>query len=109
VKSSECPHISQTSIEIDRQMWGENSPQFRQKHLAEFTAEDEESFIGMETVRACMDNPPPWRAGRLSTFIDWSTGGDETVIATANGNRLQIVAAFRERTRCNVSAGLRPC
>jgi hypothetical protein len=97
VKSSECPHISQASIEIDRQMWGEHSPQFRQKHLAEFTAEDEESFIAMETVRACMDNPPPWRGGRLSTFIDWSTGGDETVIATANGNRLQIVAAFRER------------
>jgi hypothetical protein len=42
------------------------SPQFRQKHLAEFTAEDEESFISVETVRACMDNPPPWRACRLS-------------------------------------------
>jgi len=97
VKSSECPHIPLTSIEIDKQMWGEHSPQFRQKHLAEFTAEDEESFIAMETVRACMDNPPPWRAGRLSTFIDWSTGGDETVIATASGNRLEIVAAFRER------------
>jgi hypothetical protein len=99
VKSSECPHISKESIEIDRQMWGEHSPQFRQKHLAEFTAEDEEAFISMETVRACMDNPPVFSAGRSSTFIDWSTGEDETVIATANGNRLQIVAAFRERSR----------
>src|SRR6516164_7470099 len=36
-------------------------------------------------------------AGRSSTFIDWSTGGDETVSATAKGNRIQIVAAFRER------------
>jgi len=97
VKSSECPHISKESIELDRAMWGEHSPQFRQKHLAEFTAEDEEAFISMETVRGCMDNPPVFSAGRSSTFIDWSTGGDETVIATANGNRLQIVAAFRER------------
>jgi hypothetical protein len=97
VKSSECPHISQAAIEIDRQMWGEHSPQFRQKHLAEFTAEDEEAFISMETARGCMDNPPVFSAGRSSIFIDWSTGGDETVIATANGNRLQIVAAFRER------------
>jgi hypothetical protein len=56
----------------------------RQKHLAGFTAEDEEAFIPMKT-------------GRSSTFIDWSIGVDETVIATANGNRLQIVAAFRER------------
>src|SRR5262249_57583824 len=77
-------------------MWGEHSPQFRQKHLAEFTVEDEEAFISMETARGCMDNPPVFRAGRSSTFIDWSTGGDETVIATATGNRLHIVAAFRE-------------
>jgi hypothetical protein len=97
VKSSDCPHISQTSIEIDRQMWGEHSPQFRQKHLAEFTDEDEESFIPMETVRLCIDNPPAFSNGRTSTFIDWSTGGDETVIASAAGNRVQIVAAFRER------------
>jgi hypothetical protein len=71
--------------------------QFRQKHLAEFTAEHEEAFIPEETVRGCMDNPPVFLAGRSCTFIDWSTGGDETVIATANGNRIQIVAAFREK------------
>jgi phage terminase large subunit len=97
VKSSECPHINKESIELDRAMWGEHSPQFRQKHLAEFTAEDEEAFVPMEAVRACMDNPPAFLEGRSATFIDWSTGGDETVISTANGNRLQIVAAFRER------------
>jgi hypothetical protein len=102
VKSSECPHISQGSIEIDRQMWGEHSPQFRQKHLAEFTSDDEEAFIPMETVRRCMDNPPPFLGGRSATFVDWSTGGDERVIATADGNRLRIVAAFRERDAVQV-------
>src|SRR6516165_2873388 len=101
VKSSECPHISQASIEIDRQMWGENSPQFRQKHLAEFTAEDEESFIPMEAVRRCMDDPPTWQATfGPSVFIDWATGGDETVIAASEGNRLSVVAAFRVRDAC---------
>jgi phage terminase large subunit len=102
VKSSECPHIPAASIEIDRQMWGEHSPQFRQKHLAEFSAEDEEAFIPMESVRACLDSPPTWRAGPLAAFIDWSSGGDETVIASAQGNRLQIVAAFRERDSVQV-------
>ena len=62
VKSSECPHISKESIGLDRAMWGEHSPQFRQKHLAEFTAEDEEAFISIETVRGdsprVHDNPP---------------------------------------------------
>lgn len=66
MKSSECPHFSKESIEIDRQMWGENSPQFRQKHLAEFTEADTESFISAETVRNCMDNPPEFTEGRTS-------------------------------------------
>jgi hypothetical protein len=102
VKSSECPHISQTSIEINRQMWGEHSPQFRQRHLAEFTSDDEEAFIPMETVRGCVDNPPLFQGGRRAAFVDWSTGGDETVIATAEGNRLRIAAAFRERDAVQV-------
>jgi hypothetical protein len=97
VKSTECPHIPPQAIEIDREMWGEHSPQFRQKHLAEFTDEDEESFISMEVVRACIDHPPPCRAGFQAVFIDWSTGGDETTIASLDGNELRLVAAFRER------------
>ena len=83
-------------------MWGEHSPQFRQKHLAEFTSDDEEAFIAMETVRGCMDNPPQFQGGRSAAFVDWSTGGDETVIAAAEGNRLRIVAAFRERDAVQV-------
>jgi hypothetical protein len=96
VKSTECPHISPESIERDRQLWGEASPQFRQKHLAEFTDEDEEAFISPEVVRASVDDPPSWRAGLRCAFIDWSTGGNETVIAALDGNRLQIIAAFHE-------------
>jgi len=71
VKSSECPQIPAASIEIDRQMWGERSPLFRRKHLAEFTAQDEESFISMEAARSCLDNPPP---GELAVFPHSSIG-----------------------------------
>jgi hypothetical protein len=97
VTSAQCPHIPPQAIEMDREMWGEHSPQFRQKHLAEFTDEDEESFISMEVIRQAIDQPPLWRAGFQAAFIDWSGGGDETVIASLDGNHLQIVAAFRER------------
>jgi hypothetical protein len=96
VKSSDCPHITKESIELDRQMWGEHSPQFRQKHLAAFTAEDEEAFIPMEVVRQAMDDPPEYKPGGRTAFIDWSLGGDATVIAVASGNKLEIVASFRE-------------
>jgi len=96
VRSTECPHISAASIEIDRAMWGEGSPQFRQKHLAEFTEADEESFISAEKVRACMDDPPSHVPGVRSTFIDWAgCGGHGTVVATADGNLVRIIAAFR--------------
>src|SRR6516165_6073909 len=77
-------------------MWGEHSPQFRQKHLAAFTAEDEEAFIPMEVVRQAMDDPPEYKPGGRTAFIDWSLGGDATVIAVASGNKLEIVASFRE-------------
>jgi hypothetical protein len=77
-------------------MWGEESPQFRQKHLGQFTEADSESFISAEKVRFCMDNPPAHVPGLRSTFIDWAgCGGDETVVATADGNRVRIIAAFR--------------
>jgi hypothetical protein len=102
VTSSECPHIPPEAIEMDREMWGEHSPQFRQKHLAEFTDEDEESFISMEVIRQAVDHPPVWQAGPRSAFIDWSLGGDETVLASLDGNHLQIVAAFRERDSVQV-------
>jgi len=96
VKSVECSHISRESIELDRAMWGEASPQFRQKHLAEFTDADSESFISAEVVRQAMDNPPVFVDGPSSVFIDWAgRGGDEVVVAHARGNRVVILDAFR--------------
>lgn len=95
--SFDCPHIPAESIEVDRSMYGEGSPQFRQKHLAEFTDADEESFISVEAIRQVLDGPPTFKDGGESTFIDWSTGGDETVIARRKGNKIEIIAAFRER------------
>ena len=44
-----------------------------------------------------LTRPPPGEQGLSCAFIDWSTGGDETTIASLDGNRLAIVAAFRER------------
>jgi hypothetical protein len=96
-RSFDCPHISRESIEIDRLRDGEHSPQFRQKHLAEFTDADEESFIAVEAIRQLLDSPPEFQDGGESTFIDWSTGGDETVIARRKGNKVELIAMFRER------------
>jgi hypothetical protein len=44
---------------------------------------------------------PAWQATfGACVFIDWAAGGDETVIAALEGNRLRIVVAFRERDAC---------
>jgi hypothetical protein len=95
-RSDQCAHISKETIALDLAMWGEGSPQYRQKHLSEFTAEDEESFISMEAVRRCMDDPPGQQIGVTSTFIDWAgCGGDEVVVASCSGNSVRIIAAFR--------------
>ena len=48
-----------------------------------------------------MDDPPAWQASLgACVFIDWSAGGDETVIAASEGNRLRIVLGFRQRDAC---------
>jgi hypothetical protein len=95
-KSSDCPHIPPESIEMDREQYGPHSPIFRNKHLAEFCGDDELSFIPPEAVRLCVDDPPKFEPGGSCAFIDWSTGGDECVIGLREGNRVDILQAFRE-------------
>jgi hypothetical protein len=96
VPSAMCPHIEPATIERDRLLYGENSALFRSKHLAEFTGLDGDSFIPLEIVRGALENPPEFQEGNRAAFIDWSTGGDETVIAYRRGNRFEFLATFRE-------------
>ena len=92
VKSSDCLHISKESIDRDRQMMGEQSDEFRSKHLAEFCDDDGRNCIRAEDVRLAMDDPPAFEDGPDAYFIDWSAtaDGDEIVIAYWSRNRADL-------------------
>jgi hypothetical protein len=70
-KSSDCPHIVSESIEMDREQFGEHSPIFRNKHLAEFCGDDELSFIPPEAVPLYVDDPPEFEQRGSGAFVDW--------------------------------------
>jgi len=97
VTSHECPHISETTRTRDREMWGEADPWYRSRHLAEF-ADDETlpRIVSPAWVRACWAEPPAERSGNRKAFCDFAAGGNENVIALAEGNRVQIAAAWTE-------------
>ncbi len=95
VPSSECPHIDPARIEADRENLKDNV--FRIKHGAEWLYDAGDSMRSLDHVRALIDNPPAHVPGPTTAFCDFAGSGDESVLATCNGNRAEIVDAWRSR------------
>ncbi|HET9374173.1 MAG TPA: hypothetical protein VFO40_04335, partial [Chthoniobacterales bacterium] len=95
IPSSLCPHVENATIESDRQNLKDNV--FRIKHGAEWLFDEGDSMISLEHVRALIDNPPEHVPGRRAAFCDFAGPGDESVLAVCNGNRAEIVDAWRSR------------
>ena len=54
-------------------------------------------MISLEHVRALFDDPPTHIRGRPSAFCDFAGPGDESVLALCDGNRAEIVDAWRSK------------
>src|SRR6202035_4984898 len=48
-------------------------------------------MISLEHVRALIDRPPAFVAGRITAFCDFAGPGDESVLALCHGNQARIV------------------
>jgi phage terminase large subunit len=95
VTSAMCPHVEKAAIEADRENLKDNV--FRIKHDAEFLYDAGESMISLEHVRALIEDPPPHTRGRPIAFCDFAGPGDESVLALCDGNRAEIVDAWRSK------------
>lgn len=103
IRSTDCSHISQSSIDADREADGEHSSTFRIKHLSEFLYDSGESVINLEHVRNLLADPPAFVPGPVGAFADFSAGGDESVFSICRGNSAEIVDAWRHKdTMSNV-------
>src|SRR5258708_40295010 len=54
-------------------------------------------MISLDHVRALIDNPPQHVPGRPAAFCDFAGPGDESVLALCDGNRAEIVDAWRSK------------
>ncbi len=51
----------------------------------------------MGLVERLLADPPEARGGDLSAFCDFAAGGDENVLAVRRGNKVDLVACWREK------------
>lgn len=96
-RAEDCPHLSQEYILGTRRKWGNTG-------LADsilghgFMKLVEDAVLDYKCIDRLINNPPQWGPGEVHAFCDfaWSTGGDESVLALRNGNRVSLEACFRE-------------
>ena len=97
VTSYDCPHIPQERIDQDKEDYGEHSPIFRSKHLAQFSSYDQQVVIRRDTLQTCLhrasikiDIGLPRRAG-----LDLAAGGDENCLYVFDNNQFIGRETFR--------------
>ncbi|MGA1753210.1 MAG: terminase large subunit domain-containing protein [Pontimonas sp.] len=97
VTAYDCPHLTKEWIDQQIDLWGGlDNPFLRSMILAEFTPEAGWYLFNAAAAQTCMDKPPPRKQGARACFVDWSGGGDETVISFVHGNWHEDMVTFRE-------------
>ncbi len=98
VRLEACPHIPGERIEDILSTYGADHPFTKSTLFSEFMSEDDASqfLFPLELVEGNHRSPPRFQAGDRSAFCDFAAGGDENVLAVRTGNRVEVVAAWRE-------------
>jgi hypothetical protein len=99
VRADQCPHISPAWIAEQIEKYGEHHPLVRSMIFAEFmTMGEDGTVIPLAFVERCLAGPPAFDSGQdVEAFCDFAAGGDENVLAVRRGNKVEIVAAWREK------------
>lgn len=95
VSAFDCPHISKDRIENAKKAYGVDSAIYRSMILGLPTEENSDCIFSAAAIDVCMGvGAPEFIHGSHVAFVDWSTGGDEIVVAIRKGNRVEIPLAF---------------
>jgi hypothetical protein len=96
VQSAECPHLAE-KFARDTELYPGDDPTFRSMHFSEFMDEDGPgSIISQGALRACLDARVAHVPASRAAFCDFAAGGDENVIAVADGNRVELIRCWRD-------------
>lgn len=87
----DCPHITPERIEKMRQKYGEDSDIYRSMILGKFAKGNETGkVVQFVDYERCLAQPPKWQEGKRQAFCDFADSGDLCIVATRNGNRLEL-------------------
>ena len=97
----DCPHISRDKVDRVISTYGIDHPFTRSCIFGEFMDQDEvDRYILSDTdLRRCLENPPQHRPGFVFVFCDFGAGHDDNVIVKRDGNKIEIVAAWKEANK----------
>jgi hypothetical protein len=99
ISSFDCPHITDAMRAFDLAYYrSESNPVYRSRHLSEFDLERSGLILSAYTLRRALDEPPAFVPGARSCFCDFGAveGGDENVMALADGNKVDVVAHWND-------------
>ena len=97
----DCPHISRDKVDRIIATYGIEHPFTRSSIFGEFMDQDDVDryILSDSDLQRCLQSPPEFRPGFVFAFCDFGSGHDENVIALRNGNKIEIVAAWREANK----------
>lgn len=95
----QCPHMDPAKIADLIASYGEEHPFVQSSVFGRFTNQDETSkfVFPMHELDDCIAHPPTVNGSERFAFCDFAAGGDENVIAVAEGNSIRIHAAWKEK------------
>jgi len=97
VTAFDCPHLTADWIKQQIEKHGEDSPLVRSMIFAEFVDEDSLYVpLAAAHLERCLKHPPEYHHGPTHAFCDFAAGGDENVLAVARGNKVEILAAWKD-------------
>lgn len=97
----DCPHISKDKVDRIIATYGIDHPFTRSSIFGEFMDQDEiDRYILSDTdLQRCLANPPEFKPGLIVLFCDSGGGHDDNVIVRRTGNKIEIVARWREANK----------
>ena len=97
----DCPHISKEKVDRIVATYGIEHPFTRSSVFGEFMDQDElDSYVLSDSdLQRCLNNPPNHQPGFKFAFCDFGGGHDENVIAYRDGNKIELVACWREANK----------
>jgi hypothetical protein len=93
VSSYECPHITEAQRSRDRELL--YPADFAAKHLSEFDQDSSNSVLNRAMFEKNFSIQIKHTPGLLVAFCDFAAGGAENVIAVLDGNKVELVAMWR--------------